>query len=92
MEWVAALRGQVIGLDTAPLIYFIEEHHAYLEIVRPFFVAMDRGELSVVTSTVTLKSARPTTPKRRGAASRALPRHSTGRRRPDDRPSFSGHR
>lgn len=54
MEWVTALQGQVVGLDTAPLIYFIEENPAYLETIRPFFVAMNRGEFSVVTSTVTL--------------------------------------
>ena len=54
MEWVAALQGKVVGLDTAPLIYFIEENLAYLETVRPFFEAMDHGEFSVVTSVVTL--------------------------------------
>ncbi|MHB1356468.1 MAG: type II toxin-antitoxin system VapC family toxin [Anaerolineae bacterium] len=54
MEWVAALSGQVVGLDTAPLIYFIEENPVYLETIRPFFVALDRGDLQVVTSTVTL--------------------------------------
>ena len=54
MEWLAALRGQVVGLDTAPLIYFIEEHPAYLDTVRPFFEAVDRGEFQVVTSVVTL--------------------------------------
>ena len=41
-------------MDTAPLIYFIEENSTYLETIRPFFVAMDRGEFSVVTSTGTL--------------------------------------
>jgi len=54
VEWIAALRGEVVGLDTTPLIYFIEENPAYLETVRPFFEAMDRGEFSVVTSVVTL--------------------------------------
>lgn len=54
MEWVTALQGQVVGLDTAPLIYFIEENPTYLETIGPFFVAMDRGEFRVVTSTVTL--------------------------------------
>lgn len=54
MEWIAALQGKVVGLDTAPLIYFIEENPTYLEMVRLFFEAMDRGEFSVVTSVVTL--------------------------------------
>lgn len=30
MEWVDGLRGQLVALDTAPLIYFIEEHPAYV--------------------------------------------------------------
>ena len=54
MEWVAALQGKVIGLDSTPLIYFIEESPAYLETVRPFFEALDRAECSAVTSVVTL--------------------------------------
>jgi predicted nucleic acid-binding protein len=54
VEWIAALQGKVVGLDTAPLIYFIEENQTYLETVRPFFEAMDWGEFSVVTSIITL--------------------------------------
>jgi predicted nucleic acid-binding protein len=54
LEWIAQLRGKVGGLDTAPLIYFIEENPLYLDIVRPFFDALDLGLLSAVTSTVTL--------------------------------------
>jgi predicted nucleic acid-binding protein len=54
VEWINVLRGKTVGLDTAPLIYFIEENPAYIEIVRFFFEAMDRGDFIVVTSTVTL--------------------------------------
>ena len=54
MEWIDALEGKVVGLDTAPLIYLIEEHPVYLPLVRPFFEAADRGRLSFVTSVVTL--------------------------------------
>ena len=54
MDWLDDLRGHLVGLDTAPLIYFIERHPVYLAQVRPFFQALDRGELRVVTSTVTL--------------------------------------
>ena len=54
MEWLTRLHGQVVGLDTAPLIYFIEQNPTYLEVVRAFFRAMDRGDLRVVTSTLTL--------------------------------------
>ena len=54
MEWLADLRGQIVGLDTAPLSYFIEEHPVYLATVLPFFQALHRREIQVVTSTVTL--------------------------------------
>lgn len=54
MEWVEALYGKTIGLDTSPLIYFIEENTTYLDIIRPFFEALDRDEVHVVTSTVSL--------------------------------------
>lgn len=54
MEWLDSLRGTVVGLDTAPLIYFIEAHPRYLPLVRPFFDAVDRGDIVVVTSTLTL--------------------------------------
>ena len=54
MEWLNSLRGTIVGLDTAPLIYFIEENPVYLPLVRPFFEAVDRGEFQVVTSVLTL--------------------------------------
>jgi predicted nucleic acid-binding protein len=54
MEWIERLKGRIVGLDTAPLIYFIERHPRYLPLVRPFFEAMQRGEFRVVTSTLTL--------------------------------------
>jgi predicted nucleic acid-binding protein len=52
--WVEDLHGQVVGLDTAPLIYYLEEHPLYLPVVDPFFAALARGDLQAVTSTVTL--------------------------------------
>jgi predicted nucleic acid-binding protein len=52
--WIDDLQGKTVGLDTAPLIYFIEENPAYIETVRFFFEAMDRGDFLIVTSTVTL--------------------------------------
>lgn len=54
MEWIEALQDRIVGLDTSPLIYFIEENPTYLSTVRPFFEALDRGEFQVVTSTITL--------------------------------------
>jgi hypothetical protein len=54
MEWLVQLHGQIVGLDTAPLIYFIEENPNYLDITDVFFEAMFRGEFSVVTSVLTI--------------------------------------
>jgi predicted nucleic acid-binding protein len=54
MEWLIQLQGQTVGLDTAPLIYFIEQNGVYLELVHAFFWAMSQGEFQVVTSTLTL--------------------------------------
>ena len=54
MEWLNELQGKIIGLDTAPLIYFIEENPIYLEVTDVFFTAMYRGEFSVVTSVLTI--------------------------------------
>ncbi len=45
MEWINDLRGKTVGLDTAPLIYFIEENPTYLETATLFFEAMDRGAI-----------------------------------------------
>ena len=54
MEWLNDLQGRTVALDTAPLIYFIEENPNYIGTVKLFFEAMERGDFSVVTSTVTL--------------------------------------
>jgi predicted nucleic acid-binding protein len=54
VEWIEALRGSTVGLDTGPLIYYIEEHPAFLAKIKPFFEAAERGEFRVVTSYVTL--------------------------------------
>ncbi|MCP4252692.1 MAG: type II toxin-antitoxin system VapC family toxin [Candidatus Scalindua sp.] len=54
MEWLTKLQGEIVGLDTAPLIYFIEEHTTYLGALKEFFETVDKGEVNVVTSTITL--------------------------------------
>jgi len=54
MGWVENLRGQVVGLDTAPLIYYVERNSAYRDMLRLFFQAVDRGEFALITSVVTL--------------------------------------
>ncbi len=44
----------IVGLDTAPLIYFMEENPTYLDMTDAFFEAMFQGEFRVVTSVVTI--------------------------------------
>lgn len=34
MEWMTQLQGQIVGLDTAPLIYFIEENPVYVHLTK----------------------------------------------------------
>jgi len=41
VEGIDDLQEKTVGLDTAPLIYFIEENPAYIETVRFFFEASD---------------------------------------------------
>lgn len=54
MGIIQELHGKIIGIDTAPLIYFIEEHPDYIYKIDKFFAGMDNGDFSVVTSTITL--------------------------------------
>lgn len=41
-------------LDTAPMVYFVEENARYLPIVEDVFLMLDSGQLTAVTSPVTL--------------------------------------
>jgi len=43
-----------VAIDTAPFIYLIEEHPRFLDVVRPVFEAIARGELQAVASELTL--------------------------------------
>jgi len=52
--WVEDLTGSVVGLDTAPLIYYVEANPTYISRIDPFFGALDRGDIRAVTSIVTL--------------------------------------
>ena len=54
MGWVEDLDGKTVGLDTAPLVYYIEEHPLSGPRLDPFFEAVAAGRIRVVTSTVTL--------------------------------------
>lgn len=54
MGLVDELQGTRVCIDTAPFIYFIEEHPKYLSIVRPVFAEIDTGRIEAITSTLTL--------------------------------------
>ena len=54
MEWISSLRGKTVGVDTAPIIYFIERHPLYVHIMHSFFQEVQKGEIAVVTSTMAL--------------------------------------
>lgn len=54
MGWIDSLYGKTIGIDTAPFIYYIEEHDLYLPLVEPIFQAIDNSNLNAVTSVITL--------------------------------------
>jgi len=43
-----------LGLDTPPIIYLIEQHPAYLPLVRPVFQQISAGTVSGFTSVMTL--------------------------------------
>ena len=57
MEWLSGLSGSIVGLDTAPLVYYMEENQDFLHVVQPFFEALDQSAFQVVTSTLTLLEA-----------------------------------
>ena len=41
-------------LDTAPLIYYVEEHPRYITLVDIIFASLDAGDFEAITSPVTL--------------------------------------
>lgn len=45
---------RVVGLDTAPFIYFIEDVTLYADLLTPVFDRLESHALSAVTSTITL--------------------------------------
>lgn len=54
MEWIELLHRKTVGLDTAPMIYFMERNPRYLATLRGFFQGLERGDFRAVTSVVTL--------------------------------------
>ncbi|GAC1349649.1 MAG: PIN domain-containing protein [Ktedonobacteraceae bacterium] len=54
MGWVDTLHGKIVGVDTAPFIYYIERNPLYIDMLRTFFQAVNKEECTVMTSIVTL--------------------------------------
>jgi predicted nucleic acid-binding protein len=54
MGLMASLPDGPIAIDTAIIIYFIERHAVYTDLLRPLFRAADAGERLLVTSGITL--------------------------------------
>ena len=52
--WLDTIRDNVAFLDTAPVIYFVEENPDYFDLVSPFFGAVASGEHQAITSVITL--------------------------------------
>jgi predicted nucleic acid-binding protein len=53
-ELTNLIAGKLVAFDTAPLIYYIEEHPHYLSLVDELFNAFDTGEALGITSVLTL--------------------------------------
>jgi predicted nucleic acid-binding protein len=54
MELSKLLRGKIIFLDTAPLIYFIEKNIRYIDVIKPIIALIDSQQAKGMTSTITL--------------------------------------
>ena len=54
MGLIDALGAGPVAVDTAPFVYFIEEHPRFGPMVELLFAAIDGGELQAVTTAITL--------------------------------------
>jgi hypothetical protein len=54
MEWLGSLKGTVVAVDTAPIIYLVERHPKYIAVVEPFFQSLERGDCTGLTSILTV--------------------------------------
>lgn len=53
-SFLRELRNRSVALDTMIFIYAFEEHPVYLPVLKSFFHALEKGEMSAVTSTLTI--------------------------------------
>ncbi|HDZ85105.1 MAG TPA: VapC toxin family PIN domain ribonuclease, partial [Candidatus Moranbacteria bacterium] len=55
MKILKILKGiNSIAIDTAPFIYYIEEHKDYIEAIDPLFSMISEGNINAYTSFITL--------------------------------------
>ena len=59
MGWIDDLSQRTILIDTAAVIAYIAKGAPYLELVRPLFQAIAKGEVQAVTSMITLAEVHP---------------------------------
>ena len=54
MGLLELLKGHMVYLDTAPIIYYIEDVSPYADLLEPVFQQIKSGSIQVCTSTLTL--------------------------------------
>ncbi len=54
MGGLTRLSGKVVAVDSPAIIYYVEENPTFSPMVVPFFEAVRRGEISVITSAITM--------------------------------------
>lgn len=54
MASIDDLKGQPVAIDTAPFIYYIEQHPKFLSKVEAIFESAEQGEIRAITSVLTL--------------------------------------
>lgn len=54
MGLIDSLPAGPIAIDTQIIIYFIQRHPDFVDVIRPLFEAADQGSVEVVTSSLTL--------------------------------------
>lgn len=55
LKLLRLLKGiDTIAVDTAPFIYYIEEHKDYIETIAPLFTLISQGRIIAYTSVITL--------------------------------------
>lgn len=54
MGWLEQLHGKVVAIDTAPFIYYFEDHADFAPLLHPFFQDLEAGRIRAITSVISL--------------------------------------